>query len=108
MTTGQQNRGVTAAWVTCALASSSVVVSAAIVLNVPDARSQLLTLDFPLTKLGESTLYMVAPIVLSAAALLTCIPSLVGKARTLAAATTFASWVVLVGILGDVGFRYLF
>ena len=108
MTSAQYNQGVTAAWITCVLASGSVLLSAIIVLKAPDARSQLLALDFPLTKLGEGTFYMVAPIVLSAAALLACIPALAGRARTFAVASTLASWVVVVGILGGGGFRHLF
>ena len=53
---------VVVAWASVAVSSISVLLTVAIVLSSPEASTQARALDFPLTKLGEGVIAMLAPI----------------------------------------------
>ena len=90
------------------LSIASMMISIMMVLTNSEARRQAFALDFPLYTMGEKTLYMVLPILLSFAATIACLIGIKNRYAQYGLFTTVISWLVLYFFLRNEGFQYIF
>ena len=94
--------------VTHSLTLASIVLTAYVISTSARALQQVQSGEFPLTNLGESTLGMVLPLVVSAVASITGLFAASRGAGWAPLLGTVLSWLVVVAVLGAEGFRTLF
>ncbi len=90
------------------LSIASIMISVIMVLINPEVRRQAFALDFPLYTMGEKTLFMVLPILLSFAATIACLIGIKNRYAQYGLFTTIISWLILYSFLGNKGFQYIF
>ena len=86
----------------------SIVISLWLVVSNPAARSQLASLEFPITGIGEAAFGMIIPLVLSAAASLISFFTWKVQRGQVVGGIALVSWFVIWLVLGKQGFEYLF
>lgn len=86
----------------------SIGISLWLVLSNPAARSQLASLEFPLSGIGEAAFGMIIPLVLSAAATLISFFTWKVQRGQVVGGIALVSWLVIWLVLGKQGIEYLF
>ncbi len=86
----------------------SIGISLWLVLSDPAARSQLASLEFPLSGIGEAAFGMIIPLALSAAATLISFFTWKVQRGQVVGGIALVSWLVIWLVLGKQGFEYLF
>ncbi len=86
----------------------SIVVSLWLVLGNPEARSQLVSLDFPLSGIGEAAFGMLIPLILSGTATFISLITWKVQRGQVVGGIALVSWIVIWLVMGKQGFEYLF
>ena len=86
----------------------SIGVSLWLVLSNPAARGQIVSLEFPLSGIGEAAFGMIIPVALSAMATLISFFTWQVQRGQVVGGIALVSWVVIWLVLGKQGFEYLF
>ena len=91
---------------TCSLLS--IAVTSWLVVSNPAARSQLVSMEFPITGIGEAAFGMIIPLGLSAAATLISLFTWKIQIGQVVGGIALVSWFVIWIVLGRQGLEYLF
>ena len=86
----------------------SMAITLWLVVSIPEARSQLFVLDFPIRGLGEASAGMMIPVGLSAVATLISFFTWKVQIGQVVGGIAMVSWVMIWFVLGKEGFQYLF
>ncbi len=91
---------------TCSL--FSIAITLWLVVSNPAAWSQLVSLEFPITGIGEAAFGMIIPLVLSAAATFISLFTWKVQIGQVVGGIALGSWFVIWLVLGRQGLEYLF
>jgi len=86
----------------------SIVITLWLVVSNPAARSQLVSLEFPITSIGEAAFGMIIPLALSGAATFISLFTWKIQNGQVVGGIALVSWFVIWLVLGKQGFEYLF
>ena len=86
----------------------SIAISLWLVLSNPAARSQLASLEFPITSIGEAAFGMIIPLGLSAGATFISLFTWKTQIGQVVGGIALVSWFVIWLVLGRQGLEYLF